>query len=113
MARTKITGYQYDFRNTAAENVAIIMLTNKDKLVSMLAFIDHDKQELPPPREGLNGVVYVSYRYKWLSDIIDMLRNEKPVYFSWSRAEQNAIITTGEEPIGEEEYKGFLKRLFG
>lgn len=113
MAKTEITGYKYDFRNTADENVAIVLLLNKDQLVSMLAFIDNDKQELPPPREGLNGVVYVSYRYKWLNDIIDMLRNEEPVFFIWHRADQNAVITTEEEPIGEEERKSFFKQLFG
>jgi len=112
MAKTEITGYQYDFRNTAGENVAILLLLNDDDLISMVAFIDSE-EELPPPREGLNGVVFITFRYKWLSDIIDMLRNEEPVYFSWNRETENAWITTEEEPVGEEEYKGLFKYLFG
>ena len=113
MAKTEITSYKYDFRNLASANIAFMVLMNRDKMVSMLAFIDNDEQELPPPSEHINGVIHLAYRFNWLSDILDMLRNEKPVYFSWSRAEQNAIIATEEEPIGEEEYKSFLKRLFG
>ena len=113
MAKTEITGYQYDFRNMSSENIAFVYLMHKDKLISMAAFIDNDEQELPPPREHLNGVVHVSYRYKWLSDIIGMLRNEEPVYFIWHRTDQNAVITTEKEPIGEEEHKSFLKQLFG
>ena len=113
MARTEITGYQYDFRNTADENVAIVLLLNNDDLLCMAAFVDNDEQELPPPREHINGMIYVSYRYKWLRDIIDMLRNEEPVYFSWSRNSQQAIISTEKEPVGEEEHKGLLKFLFG
>lgn len=113
MARTEITRYKYDFRNTAEENVAIVLLLNNDDLICMAAFIDNDAQELPPPREALNGVIYVTYRYKWLKDLVDMLRNEEPVYFSYSRESQVAIISTEQEAIGEEERKGLLKYLFG
>jgi len=34
-----------------------------------------------------------------------MLRNEKPVMFNWSADHQSAQITTGKEPVGEEEGK--------
>jgi hypothetical protein len=113
MAKKEITAYRYDFRNLPDENVAILLLFNNNDLLCMAAFIDEDKQELPPPHEGANGVVFVSYRYKWLSNIVDMLRNEKPVFFDWNRQEQLAFITTSEEPVGEEEYKSFWKHLFG
>jgi hypothetical protein len=42
-----------------------------------------------------------------------MLRNEEPIYFSYSRESQVAIISTEEEAIGEEERKGLLKYIFG
>jgi hypothetical protein len=110
MARTKITSYQYDFRNTADENVAILLLLNGDDLLCMAAFVD--KEDLPAPSMGMNGVVYISYHYNWLNDVIDMLRNEEPVYFIW-HDEGYAAITTEEEIVGEEERKGLLQFLFG
>jgi hypothetical protein len=113
MAKTEITKYKYDFRNTPGEKVAILLLLNGNDLLSMVAFIDNDEQELPPPRESLNGIVHISYRYKWLKDIIDMLRKEEPVYFVWNANEQVALITTEEEPTGEEERKSLLKYIFG
>lgn len=113
MARTKITSYLYDFRNMPDDKVAILMLLNNNDLLCMAAFIDDDETPLPAPVEGLNGVAYVSYRYKWLRDILDMLRNEEPVYFIWNSNDQYAVITTEKEPIGEEERKGLLSYLFG
>ena len=112
MAKTEITGYRYDFRNTAGKTAAVLLLQNKDDLISMVAFVDDD-EELPPPREGINGVVYMTLHHKWLSGVIDMLRNEEPVYFLWNRETESASVTTEEEPVGEEEHKGLFKYLFG
>ena len=35
--------------------------------------------------------------------IIDILRNEKPIYFSYSEKSKLGYIRTGKEPIGEGE----------
>lgn len=113
MARTQITRYKFDFRNTPDDKAAIVLLLNDNDLICMAAFIDNGEEALPAPREGLNGVVYVSYQYTWLRDILDMLRNEQPVYFIWNKNDQYAAITTEEEPIGEEERKSLLQYLFG
>jgi hypothetical protein len=43
--------------------------------------------------------------------IVDMRRQEKPVYVSWDDgpyAGINACRTTGKEPVGEEELRGPL-----
>ena len=40
--------------------------------------------------------------------VTDMLRNEKPVYFSWSPESQSIRLSTNKEPVGEQE----LRRLF-
>ncbi len=44
--------------------------------------------------------------YYWMSSwsqCVDMLRNEKPVYFSYNDSNNTAVITTSDEPVGEEE----------
>ena len=39
-----------------------------------------------------------------LSELIDLLRNEEPVYLHfWEGAEDNTHIATMQEPVGEEE----------
>ena len=35
--------------------------------------------------------------------VIDMLRNEKPIYVHWSEYRKNLYLSTSSEPVGEEE----------
>jgi hypothetical protein len=37
--------------------------------------------------------------------MVDILRNEKPCYFSFSSERNTGLIYTGEEPTGEEEFR--------
>ena len=38
-----------------------------------------------------------------LRDSVDLLRNEKPVFFQWSEASKGVFLATGPEPVGEGE----------
>lgn len=48
-------------------------------------------------------IYYVNYRYAQFSNIIDILRNEKPIRFFFRDDTKASYITTNSEPIGEEE----------
>jgi hypothetical protein len=101
----EVTNYQYEFRAMDAENAAFLYLFDaQNKLLCMAAFVDRTGP-LPGPRQGLNGTVFLSFHRSDLSSFTDMLRNEKPVMFNWSADNQSAQITTGKEPVGEEEGK--------
>jgi hypothetical protein len=108
----KINRYKYEFRASDPEHVGVLYLMENKDPVCIVLFTEDD-EELPPPREGLNGTIYLAYRFGWLADVIDMLRFEKPVYFTWDDSTQMARITTEEEPVGEEEHKSLFKFLFG
>lgn len=110
--KQEITSYKYEFRSTESENVALLQLIANNQLLCMAAFIDGN-DPLPPPKENIAGWIAVAYRYDWLNDVIDMLRSEKPVFFTWSRESRIARITTEEEPVGEGEKRGLLSFLFG
>jgi len=98
-----VTNYQYEFRTTNGENAAFLYLFDAgNKLLCMAAFVER-ASVLPTPRQGPNGTVFLSFRRNDLQSVIDMLRNEKPVMFNWSAENQSAQITTGKEPVGEEE----------
>ena len=100
-----VTNYQYEFRSMNSENAAFLYLFDeKNTLLCMAAFVER-AGILPGPRQGLNGTVFLSFHRNDLPSVIDMLRNEKPVMFNWSADNQSAQITTGKEPVGEEEGK--------
>ena len=61
-----------------------------------------DDSETLKESANTNGQVTLYYRISLLPHVIDMLRNEKPVFLLWAGA-QNSCITTSEEPVGEEE----------
>ena len=47
------------------------------------------------------NMITVGMHINLLDNTIDLLRNEKPIYFNWYSAW--AGISTGNEPVGEEE----------
>ncbi|MEN6510003.1 MAG: hypothetical protein ABFD63_14690 [Smithella sp.] len=100
---SEVTNYQYEVRAMDAENAAFLYLFDaQNKLLCMAAFVDRTGP-LPGPRQGINGTVFLSFHRSDLSSFTDMQRNEKPVMFNWSADNQSAQITTGKEPVGEEE----------
>jgi hypothetical protein len=48
------------------------------------------------------GGVILHYNVSEMPLVLDILRNEKPISVFWL-ADNNAGISTGDEPIGEEE----------
>jgi len=98
-----VTSYQYEFRTMNGENAAFLYLFDADnKLLCMAAFVERTVP-LPGPRQGINGTVFLSFHRSDLDSVIDMLRNEKQVMFNWAADNEWAQITTGKEPVGEEE----------
>jgi hypothetical protein len=52
------------------------------------------------------GHPLVSYRASSFAGVVDLLRNESPVYFKWfdySRTRRFATVETNREPVGESE----------
>ena len=48
-----------------------------------------------------NKLVYLRYPISMYYNIIDLLRNEKPIYFSYNPDLKLGYVRTGKEPIGE------------
>ena len=49
------------------------------------------------------GIHYFYYPESMFPIVLDVLRNESPVYFSWNATNCLGSITTSSEPVGEEE----------
>ena len=50
-----------------------------------------------------NNLVYLQYPMSMYYNIVDTLRNEKPIYFHWTRELNMGFLRTGKEPVGEGE----------
>ncbi len=60
--------------------------------------------DLPAAQQGDDGLFRVYMQRSAWPDVIDTLRNEKPVYFHfWHGAQNNSHIGTTPEPVGENE----------
>jgi len=109
---SRIEKYQYEvrtrLRDGVVESVALLYLyAEQHEFLAVVAFVSDD-HELEKPELSPNGQVTAELHLHQQAPIIDMLRNEKPVYFSWSADRQEISLSTAEEPVGEQE----LRRLF-
>lgn len=88
---------QYVHADKAAQ--ITLILENKSKAV-----INFLKQEDDLPLGDKVSLGYwVSFPYSQYADILDILRNEKPVYFGYVHEKKRGYIITAEEPVGAEE----------
>ncbi len=102
--------YQYELfspnhKDPNKPSAAIYLYGDRNKLQACLFFSDHSDDK-PPVQDG--DRVIANLPNADFERLVDMLRNEKPVIFCWDSVAQRLRITTGNEPVGEEE----LKRLF-
>jgi len=66
-------------------------------------FIEDESAPLPPATQDYPTIFSFYYHHSQLDHLIDMLRNEKPVYvyFNDDGGYPNSRISTTEEPVGE------------
>jgi hypothetical protein len=71
----------------------------------MLGYINFLKDGVvtPPDQINANGVYGIYMPYSSLANVIDTLRNEKPLYLYWASAAGYAYLSTSSEPVGEGE----------
>lgn len=98
----EIATYKYELRRMRSSTVGVAWLSSAERLVCAIAFVD-GAGPLPPLHHGPNGVVSFTLRATSLPVMIDMLRNEKPVYFTWWKEKGFATVSTAAEPVGEGE----------
>ena len=79
----------------------IVKCFHDDDFVVQLSFY-HDNKKLPENHYDVNSkLLYLRYSLSMYPNIIDILRNEKPIYFSYSLKSKVGYVRTGKEPVGE------------
>jgi hypothetical protein len=110
MEKKEIKSYKYFAYATHPDRKfsnTVIQLFGEDGFIGIAYFSSSDEW-LSPAKKFPSGTYYIPYRYESLPVIIDMLRNEKPVYVIYM-GEHNSRISTTLEPIGEHE--GMMEAL--
>ena len=95
------TLYTFSSRDKSIANTVVLFYGTSGYLGG--AFFSNDSATpLQPATKYPNGNIGLFYRMSNLPFIIDMLRNEKPVYLIFDGA-INSRISTSTEPVGEGE----------
>jgi len=104
--RIEVKNYDLNLPNTSSR-YAYIMLFGTETSTSRNYRVRLDFSALAETNNynlQQNGdFVQVSMNITLLEATIDVLRNEKPVFFNWSTTTKVAILSTNEEPVGEGE----------
>ncbi len=104
MTMKAINIYRYYFfssRNRPDHARAVIQFWGDDGYLGAAIFYDDD-HTLPPAIQYSSGIIGLNYHMSEFQPILDMLRNEKPVYIHYN-GELNSRLTTSGEPVGEGE----------
>ena len=105
---SEITEYWVHFQAGPIENKLThprtIIKCYHDNEYSLQASFYPEQQKLPENYYDVNSkLVYLRYPMSMYSYVLDILRNEKPIYFSFSEKTKLGYIHTGKEPVGEGE----------
>ncbi|HEX6750119.1 MAG TPA: hypothetical protein VF092_22685 [Longimicrobium sp.] len=97
--------YAYGGPNPISHIDAAIVLPAGHSTVSLVFY--HDGAVIPANTMvplGLGNFLYtMRYRYAQFANVLDLLRNEKPIRFYFDDQSMLGYITTSDEPIGEAE----------
>jgi hypothetical protein len=92
--------YTFSSRDSSIANTVILLYGDSGYLGGV--FFSNSDEPLKPAEQFPSGVYGLYYAYEDLPVIVDMLRNEKPVYLIYSGAD-NSRLSTLSEPVGEGE----------
>lgn len=101
----EITKYTLS-RMTNFSNVrAVIWLYSGNEAFARLVFLARQvpKKLIVQDYGGGRKILWVYYPIEAISDIVDILRNEKPVHLVYEKTMGYARVVTGAEPVGEGE----------
>ncbi|MDH5805678.1 MAG: hypothetical protein OEZ54_10920 [Gemmatimonadota bacterium] len=97
----QIQRYTYHFFSSRSEDDLVILFYDTDSTIIGEARFVRDGSAIPPATEK-NGRHLLFFCRSSFPDIIDMLRNEGPVFLRWADG-VNTTLSTGYEPVGEGE----------
>lgn len=102
MDSIELRGYQYElFASRLANVLAHMRLYAEHGVVGHVEFLA-DGEPLPPAERPPSGQHRLYYPFSSLPMVVDLLRNEKPIFLVWAGA-AGSRLSTSPEPVGEGE----------
>ncbi len=112
----RIAKYQYELiqdtvRDEAQEFMMLFLYDEQREMLCNIVFVPNNTRSLKavPSR---SGHINVQLPLSHFDRLLDMLRNEKPLYFSWMPGSQAIRISTNKEPVGEQEMRKMFSFLY-
>ena len=96
----EIKGYTYYVFSSRNAWVDTVLLFHGDTSYLGAAFFYETTDPLPDAQKFPTGPIGLHYHRSDLPVVVDVLRNEEPVYLIYD-GPQNSRISTSQEPIGE------------
>ncbi|MEM7367865.1 MAG: hypothetical protein AAF587_04645 [Bacteroidota bacterium] len=78
----------------------IHLFDDSNRMVGAIDFLDGID---PLPEDTNQDFIRMSMPSGLVHSVIDMLRNEKPIFLEWQDRLKNAFLGTSQEPVGEGE----------
>lgn len=107
MARESFQVATYEFYNWSSRKTGKTNLNLKGTSgeTCFVWFVEDESLDLPPAQKMSTNHYAFYYHHSQLQNIVDMLRNEKPifVFFNDDNGYNNSRISTTHEPVGEGE----------
>ncbi len=105
MAQTiSISKYLYYLFSSREDATPVVFLFDASGSHIAYVYFRSGSQPLPQAQQLPSGQYALYYRRSVLPELIDMLRNEKPIYLHWvPEGTNNTRISTSAEPVGEGE----------
>ncbi len=99
----QITQYDYQFHGGASgygNNRSVLRLKDRNREVAYVHFVP-EGQAIPNDTVLSSGFIRMYMPESALPGVIDMVRNESPIYIYYAAG--SGFLRTGDEPIGEGE----------
>jgi hypothetical protein len=97
----EISRYTYHcFSSRDRDDVTLFLYDKASKVIGQVRAVP-DGEPLPPA-ERRDGRALLYFHRAAMPQIVDLLRNEGPVYLHWENG-RDAALATGYEPVGEGE----------
>ena len=97
-----IKSYSVKTTNCAIPYAWIMLFDKDNKFQARLDFYPVEESNTYTLTQD-GDFIHVDLNYKTFSSLVDLLRHERPMTFNWFITTQVCIISTGEEPVGEDE----------
>jgi hypothetical protein len=104
-ASFQVVTYQYYSWSSRRTGKTNLILKGAGGETCSVWFVEDDSADLPEAHEVAPNYYAFHYHHRQLQHLIDMLRNEKPIFVFFNNDDgfNNSRISTTHEPVGEGE----------